>query len=155
MAGQCHLGGAVPLEDDRWACAGQLGKALRKLTRPALLDHHVEVGLGSAEQVVADVPAHHPRFQPVVGGGSFEETQQLAIVYWLIRAHSTAPTCPARSPSLARRRTGRRAGLMNGDERNVSSNNGCTRPHERVTPPPMTNISGSTTFVRLIRAFPM
>src|SRR5450759_2360036 len=155
MAGQGHLGGAVSLEDDGRAGAGQIRETLGELASPALLDDHVEVGLPAAQQVVADVAAHHPRLYSLVSGGSFEETQQLPIVYWLIRAHSTAPTCPARSPSWARRSTGLRAGLMNGDERSVSSSSGCTRPHERVTPPPMTNISGSMTFVRLIRAFPM
>ena len=154
-ARQRHLGGAISLEGDRRAGTGQLCEALGELTRPTFLDHHVEVGLSAIKQAVPDEAADHPGRYSLIGGGSFEETQKLPIVYWLIRAHSTAPTCPARSPSWARRRTGLRAGLMNGDERSVSRSSGCTRPQERVTPPPITNISGSITFVRLIRAFPM
>src|ERR1700704_1354555 len=146
MAGQRHLGGAVPLEGDRPAGARQLGKPLGKRQGAPLLDHHVEIRLRAPEQVVADVTADHPGLYSLVSGGPFEETQKLPVVYWLIRAHSTAPTCPARSPSWAQRSTGLRAGLMNGDERNVCSSNGCTNPHDRVTPPPMTKISGSTTF---------
>jgi len=149
------LGRAVSLEGDRRSCTGQLCEALSKLKRAASLHHHIEVRLRSADQAVADVAADHPSLGALVGSGSFQETQQLAVVYWLIRAHSTAPTCPARSPRRARRRRGRRAGLMNGEERSVATIIGCTSPHERVTPPPITNISGSKALVRLISAIPM
>src|SRR6266513_3359368 len=99
------------------------------------------------EQQVAHVAADDPGLDVQVGRGALQELHELLVAeafsYWLMRAHSTAPTCPARSPSRARRRLGRRAGLMKGDERRVASIVGWTSAHDRDTPPPMTNISGS------------
>src|SRR5258708_10280321 len=116
-----------------------------------------------AEEVVADVAPQDPRRPPLFRRRLLEERDDLAVrqwlararIYWLMRAHSTAPTWPARSPSRARRTRGRRAGLMNGDECRVSTMVGSINAHEREMPPPITNISGSRTFVRLIRAMPM
>src|SRR3954447_19433683 len=109
----------------------------------------------AAEQFVTDVAPDDPGFDVEVSGRALEDAEQLLLVYWLMRAHSTAPTCPARSPSRERRSWGRRAGLMKGDDRSVWIMVGWTSAQERVTPPPITNISGSSALVRLIRAMPM
>src|SRR5258708_33680476 len=78
----------------------------------AVLHDHIRVGMRPPEQFVADVAADHPRPNAGAGGGLFEQLEELLVGYWLIRAHSTAPTCPARSPSRARRRRGPRVGLI-------------------------------------------
>ena len=124
-AGKSHLGRAEALEDDRRGCSRQLGESPRQLQAVAPLDHDIRVRMRPLEHSVANVAAHDPGRDPEVGGSPFEQPEQLLLAegrapYWLIRAHSTAPTCPARSPSRARRRRGRRAGLMKGDERRVS-----------------------------------
>src|SRR5690242_12237458 len=155
MAGQRHLGGAIALEGDRRRRAGQLGKTAGQLESVAVLDHDVGVRVRPPEHAVADVAPDDPGLHAEPGRGSLEKAEELLLGYWLMRAHSTAPTCPARSPRRARRRRGRRAGLMKGDERSVSSIVGCTSAQDRETPPPMTNISGSRMLVRLISAIPM
>jgi hypothetical protein len=92
MPGQRHLSGAVALEDDWRSGPGQLSEADSELRRSAFLDHDVDLSSLAPEQVVADVAADHPSSGSKVAGGSFQERQQLPVVYWLIRAHSTAPT---------------------------------------------------------------
>jgi len=83
---------AVSLERDRWSRACQLSEQRRELRCRAFLDDNIEVGLHATEQVIADVTADDPRLDAKIVGGSFQQTEQLAVVYWLIRAHSTAPT---------------------------------------------------------------
>src|SRR5260370_24112749 len=152
------LRGAKPLEDHGLARARELREPAGELEAHAVRSRDGEVGVGGAEETVADVAADDPGAGPQLGRGLRKEAADVLVrmwAYWLIRAHSTAPTCPARSPSRARRTRGRRAGFMNGDERRVARTVGATSFHERVMPPPMTNISGSMTLVRLIKANPM
>ena len=155
---QRDLGGAESLEDRRFARARELGEPASHVETLAVFDHDVHVGVRAAEQLVAHIAADDPGARAHLGRGLPQKPEDLLLAYcgyWLIPAHSTAPTWPAQSPRRARRTRGRRAGLMNGEERRVSSMVGATSFQERVTPPPMTNISGSMALVRLISASPM
>src|SRR6266849_10356664 len=161
MAWHGHLSRAEALEDHRFTGARKLSEPSSQVEPQPFLDDHIDVGVRAAKEMVAHIATDDPRPRAQLGRRLLEKPAHLLggywLIrrYWLIRAHSTAPTCPARSPSRARRRRGRRAGLMNGEERRVSSMVGATSFHERVMPPPITNISGSMAFVRLIRANPM
>src|SRR4029077_3047823 len=131
------------------------GEAPRTLQAQPAFHDDVQVRVRAAEHAVAHVAADDPSAGPQLRGGLLQEPADLLVGYWLSRAHSTAPTWPARSPNRARRTLGRRAGLMNGEDRSVSSMVGATSFHDRVTPPPSTNISGSIALVKLIKARPI
>src|SRR5207245_10010897 len=150
---------AKACEDHRFARARKSGEPACQIEPQTALDDDVQVGVRAAVQAVAHVSADDPRARPQLGCGLLQEPADPlvgygSIRYWLIRAHSTAPTWPARSPNRARRTLGRRAGLMNGDERSVSSIVGATSFQERVTPPPSTNIPESIPFGMPIRGRP-
>src|SRR5260370_30081238 len=99
------LRGAKPLEDHGLARARELREPAGELEAHSALGHDVEVGVGAAEETVADVAADDPGAGPQLGRGLRKEPAHALVrmwAYWLIRAHSTAPTCPARSPRRAR-----------------------------------------------------
>src|SRR5206468_12888649 len=94
VAWHCDLCGAEPLEDHGRRRARELGEPLRQSRRRAVLDHHVRVWMRPAEQLVADVTADDPGCGALIRGRLLEQAQDVLVGYWLIRAHSTAPTCP-------------------------------------------------------------
>src|SRR5579864_441092 len=116
MARQRHLRCSVALERDGRRSAGEPGEMRSERQRVAPLHDDIGIGVRPAQQLVPDVSADDPGLDALLRCRLLEQAKELAVVYWLIRAHSTAPTCPARSPSRARRTRGRRAGLMKGDE---------------------------------------
>src|SRR5262249_18840010 len=120
VSAQRNLRGSVALEDDRGAGAGDLREAGRHPVGAAVPGPDVRVRVQAAEQAVTHVAADDPGVDRGLRGRLLEQAKKLvlpesglgrgrpAVAYWLIRAHSTAPTWPARSPSRARRRRGRR-----------------------------------------------
>src|SRR4029077_14419409 len=118
------------------------GEAPRTLQAQPAFHDDVQVRVRAAEHAVAHVAADDPSAGPQLRGGLLQEPADLLVGYGLSRAHSTAPTWPARSPNRARRTLGRRAGLMNGEDRSVSSMGRANKFPDHVHTPPRPDTPG-------------
>ena len=88
-----HLRGAEALEDHGWRRAREPGEPLRQRGRRSPFDHHVGIWMRPAEALVAHVAADDPGGGALVRRGLLQQAQDVLVgCYWLIRAHSTAPT---------------------------------------------------------------